>query len=66
MSKSKRTGSAKLTLLIRILVVLIFLSALVITAGRLIEFNRRQREAEALEKEKEKYGQTLPPQTEQP
>lgn len=66
MPKQKQTASKKLTFLIRLLIILIFLAALVIAAGRLIEFNRKRREAEALEKEKEKYEQSATPETAEP
>lgn len=66
MSKQKQIASRKLTFLIRLLIVLIFLVALVVAAGRLIEFNRKRREAEALGKEKEKYEQSAPPETAEP
>ena len=66
MPRQKPTASKKLTFLIRLLIILIFLAALVIAAGRLIEFNRKRREGEALEKEKEKYEQSAPPETAEP
>ena len=48
------------------LLVLVALILVNFAAGRLIEFNRKRREAEALEKEKEKYEQSAPPETAEP
>lgn len=52
MTKKGQNKNQRLLFVIRLLILLIFITALVICAKRLMEFNRKEREAEELEREK--------------
>lgn len=61
MTEKGKDKNQTLLFVIRLLILIIFITALVICAKRLMDFNRKEREAEELEREKARIEETAEP-----
>ena len=58
--KRKQTGSRRLQWIIRLLVIVIFAVALVITANRIVEWQQRERYERELEEKRQELTESEP------